>query len=593
MKLTLDPTEKPGFAGIQPASLRWLILFALIYLTACSSAPARSTAEAVSTLPAPSAAKPATPSPARVSALPTRTATRPTATPTRSPTASEPPNGPPGVYIPASITGTLGTALLNAAQQNVLTRTDSAKAADVVISARADGPQPQILTERVFAVADWFPTQRTGIGSEDLLNLWQGKPTPDGITSLLVTTETLGVLTSVWGAPAATVKTAPATTLVQQLWADHTALAVMPFDALVPKVKALAIDGINVLDRAAKLDGYPLLVRLYASGDETFVKGLVAAFRKTYPQTNREPGRMTKLIMTGVTAISRTSAFKIDAAGDPALPARKVADVLAAADITHVSNEVPFTDSCKPVLGTLQLCSKPPYIEALKLAGVDLISSTGNHMNDYGIQAFSDTLDLFDKDGFKVFGGGRNDKEASRVLVVEDHGNKLAFLGMNSFGPVSVWATDTRPGAQKYDAAQLKKEIDEARQKADVVFVDMQADETYEYEPDGANVTMFRDAIAKGADVVTGVQAHQPQAIEFSPNGAKAIFYGLGNLFFDQMQSDNVRQGLVLRHTIYNGRLIQTEILPTLLEDYVQPRWATPAESAEILGLVYDASKFK
>ena len=77
--------------------------------------------------------------------------------------------------------------------------------------------------------------------------------------------------------------------------------------------------------------------------------------------------------------------------------------MLAAADITHVSNEVAFTDSCKPVLGTLQLCAKPEYIEALKLAGVDLISSTGNHMNDYGIKAFSDTLDLFEKDGFKVF----------------------------------------------------------------------------------------------------------------------------------------------------------------------------------------------
>ena len=71
------------------------------------------------------------------------------------------------------------------------------------------------------------------------------------------------------------------------------------------------------------------------------------------------------------------------------------------------------------------------------------------------------------------------------------------------------------------------------------------------------------------------------------------IFYGLGNLFFDQMQSPNVRQGLVVRHTIHNGRLIQSELLPTILENYVQPRWADADESANILALVFFASGFK
>src|SRR5581483_1913578 len=117
------------------------------------------------------------------------------------------------------------------------------------------------------------------------------------------------------------------------------------------------------LDRDAKLDSYPLVTRIYISGAPTYVKGFVSAFQKKVALTNRDPQRITKLIMTGVTAISRTSAFKIDESGDPALPARKVADVMKAADITHVSNEVPFTDKCTPVLGTLQLCSKPPYIE--------------------------------------------------------------------------------------------------------------------------------------------------------------------------------------------------------------------------------------
>jgi poly-gamma-glutamate capsule biosynthesis protein CapA/YwtB (metallophosphatase superfamily) len=533
--------------------------------------------------PAPGSAAPS------VTTDPTRAATairQPRVTP--SPTARRQPT----LFVSASITGTLRAALLNAGKQLTLNAAQNKKSADVVIDVqRSPGAQP--LTERLYAVADWFPTPRVNIGSEDLLNLWQGTPTADGITTLLMSPETLSEFAELWGKPAPNVSSVPADQLVQALWANHAALALMPFDRLVPKVKALRVDDLDLLDRNANLDAYPLVARTFISGDATYVKGITAALAKNALLTNRDPNRMTKLIMTGVTAISRTSAFKIDAAGDPALPARVVADVLSAADLTMVSNETPFTKSCKPELGTLRLCGKPEYIEALKLAGVDLISSTGNHMNDYGIDAFRETLDLFDANGFKVYGGGRNDTEASRVLVVEDHGNKLAFLGMNSFGPVSVWATADRPGAQKYDADKLHQELVEARQNADVVFLDMQADETYQYEPDANNQEMFRDGIANGADVVTGVQAHQPQAIEFTPDGKQMILYGLGNLFFDQMQSDNVRQGLVVRHTIYDGKLVQTELLPTMLENYVQPRWATPAEAREILKLVFDASKFK
>lgn len=498
----------------------------------------------------------------------------------------------PTLFVPAAITGTLRVALAEAAKQLALNPAENKNSADVAVAVQR-GPDAQVLTEHLYAAADWFPTQRVNIGSEDLLNLWQGQATPDGVTTLYLSPGTLAVFTDLWGKPAANVQAVPAAKLVETLWTNHAALALVPFEQLVPKIKALRVDDLDLLDRNATLEAYPLVVRTFISGDPNYIEGITSALAKKALLTNRDTERMTKLIMTGVTAISRTSAFKIDAAGDPALPARKVAAVLAAADLTMVSNETPFTKICKPELGTLRLCGKPEYIEALNLAGVDLISSTGNHMNDYGIDAFRETLDLFDANGYRVYGGGRNIDDASRVLVVQDHGNKLAFLGMNSFGPKGVWATADRPGAQQYDVDKLHQELAEARQNADVVFLDLQADETYQYEPIQANKDKFRDGIANGADVVMGVQAHQPQAIEFTPDGKRMILYGLGNLFFDQMQSDNVRQGLVVRHTIYNGKLIQTELLPTLLENYVQPRWATPPEAQEILDLVFGASHFK
>lgn len=549
-----------------------LALLALVGLTHCAFA-AEPPAGVVTTNPIPTGGLTFVPRPEATS-KPTKTTPR-----------------PPTLFLNPKLSAALRPALAEIAAQLKLDAAKNKSSADVVIDTQRR-PDARVLTERVYVVADWFPTERVNIGSEELLNLWQGAPTADGITTLLMTPETLADFTELWGAPASNTQTVAADELVETLWANHNALALMPFDQLVPKVKALHVDDLDILARDANVDAYPLIVRTFISGDAALAQKIHDALADQTLLTNRDPNRMTKLIMTGVTAISRTMAFKIDAAGDPALPARVVADVLSAADLTMVSNETPFSSNCVPELGTLRLCGKPEYIETLKLAGVDLISSTGNHMNDFGIDAFRETLDAFDANGFKVYGGGRNIEEASRVLVVEDHGNKLAFLGMNSFGPKSVWATDERPGAQQYDVDKLHQELAEARQKADVVFLDMQADETYQYEPIQANKDKFRDGIVNGADVVTGVQAHQPQALEFADDN-KIIFYGLGNLFFDQMQSDNVRQGLVVRHTIYNGRLLQSELLPTLLYDYVQPRWATPAQAREILDRVFGASNFK
>ena len=93
---------------------------------------------------------------------------------------------------------------------------------------------------------------------------------------------------------------------------------------------------------------------------------------------------------------------------------------------------------------------------------------------------------------------------------------------------------------------------------------------------------------------MTGVQSHVPQAWETYGNndrgGPGTITYGLGNLFFDQMWSWETRTEQMARHTLYEGRVLNTEILTAVLEDYAQPRWATPEERIDILTRVFNAA---
>jgi poly-gamma-glutamate capsule biosynthesis protein CapA/YwtB (metallophosphatase superfamily) len=515
-----------------------------------------------------------------------------------TPAPTRPPN-PIHISIASDITGTLRAAVESWARaQNPkgspwdVLPARPGENANLTITSNA-GSGSILLAERVYVVADRFPTLRTGITQSDLRGLWQGHAVSDGAKTLLATDEAYEALTHLYGVPAATVPVLPFDSIVARLWADHSALAVVPFDQLTPKLAALPLDGVNILAHDFKIEQYPLVAHTYVGGDAKLIPEVVAALRPAIPLTNRDPDRITTVIMTGTTAIARSSAVKIDEKKDPAYPARVVAPVLSAADITHVSNEISFVDNCTPLLNTTVFCSKPSYMATFKLAGVKIVGLTGNHLLDYGTQPFLKTLDMYDAAGLRYYGGGRNAEEAGKTLFLQDHGNKLAFLGANSFGPASDWATAGRPGSNKYDAAEMKKQIDAARAQADVVFVEFQADETYDYKPSGNNQIEFRATLAEGADVVTGVQAHHPQAVELSADGRRIILYGLGNLFFDQMFDLGVRQGLIARHTIYQGKLLQTELLTTMLEDYVQPRWATPAERVQILNSVFAASGFK
>jgi len=61
------------------------------------------------------------------------------------------------------------------------------------------------------------------------------------------------------------------------------------------------------------------------------------------------------------------------------------------------------------------------------------------------------------------------------------------------------------------------------------------------------------------------------------------VHYGLGNLFFDQMDSINNRREFLDRHIFYDGRLIGTELLTAMLENYAQPRQMTTSERVSLL----------
>lgn len=500
----------------------------------------------------------------------------------------------PSIQLPVSFGAGAPAGLIAAAESVVLTgaqvMTTTGAAPVRFDTVRAGGEAAYQVT---FAAATRFDTIDASLTVTDLRDTWAGETIT--YTALAVLTDTLPLLEQVLGDAGPSVAGyATVDEVVAAAWQDRTTLAVLPFDQLEPRLMVMSIDGQNPVENASGFDAqrYPLVADIFvhvAPANEAEA-ALVSEFLGALPPGNRDPGKLTVLAMTGVTAMCRMTAAQMDLFG-PAWPAEIVGPGLASADITHISNEVPFVEGCETNTSqdNYNFCSKPEYMDTLVASGADIIGMTGNHQNDFGRQSALESLAFYDEFDLPYYGGGKNMEEAMKPLIIEQNGTRMAFLGANSYGPKMAWATDSLPGAAPFDLNILSATIRSIKEKnlADVVLVELQYQESYDTEPLADQRIDFNALVRAGADIVTGVQSHVPQGMEFTDGSM--ILYGLGNLYFDQM-GPTTREGMVARHTFYAGRHISTQIQTTVVYDYGQPHWTTPAERASMLRRVFDAS---
>ena len=367
--------------------------------------------------------------------------------------------------------------------------------------------------------------------------------------------------------------------------------------------KLLKYDGKYYLDT---FDGGIAISLGLSSTDENVNVSFVSNIIKKNLSLNSEDfnsENVAKVNMTGVTALARRVAQAMAVRNDYDYPAEKIASFLSDADLTHTSNEISFVDGCTTYSG-MRFCSNPKSIETLKAIGADLIELTGNHNNDFGSSNNTMTIESYIDAGIGYFGGGWDDEDASQAYIVEIDGTSIAFLGYNYYdstvGNPGALASSTHAGANSYSDEKVKRNIGDLRDEVDIIIVDFQFQECYSYpssdviypvcyKPITNQSNVFRKAIDYGADIVVGTQAHQPQTYELYGDGV--IFYGLGNLFFDQSMWIGTRQGMILTHYFKDGQLIQTKITPTIYDSSLQVEVADSDDADLLLELLKTARK--
>ena len=318
-------------------------------------------------------------------------------------------------------------------------------------------------------------------------------------------------------------------------------------------------------------------------------------------------------------------------------------DVLRAADITFGQIETSFAEKgVRLPQARHAVLARPDGAAALGRAGFDVVSLAGNHVMDWGNDAFFESRAHLHAAGLKTVGAGATIAEARRpaTFTLAD-GTRVAILAYSSILPHSYWADARRPGCapmraftvyeqiehdqpgtparvhtypHRDDLAAMEADIRAAKDQADVVIVSQHWGIHFvratiaDYQRDVA-----RAAIAAGADAILGGHAHILKGCELI--AGRPVFYSLCNFAtdlrmdpahaasksfneirvlaeewepdFDSLYNfpNASRLSMIARLEIAGGRIVRSGLLPLYIDRDAVPRLVEPgsARHAEVV----------
>jgi len=291
---------------------------------------------------------------------------------------------------------------------------------------------------------------------------------------------------------------------------------------------------------------------------------LASIFGSDKPDLSQfDPGQLRVLIATGDVIPAREVNYKMVTHHDWLYPWRNTAEYLRAGDLLFINLESPLIAGCPIIHGGFKFCGDARAIAGLDYARVAVANIANNHFTNFGPTGVNATILLLAQHNIGVSGLGHWD-------VRDDRGMKFGFVGFNGIGT-------------HIDRAEMNRQIAIVRALADVVVVAFHWGKEYELVPMvGAGIapddprTIGHLAIDDGADLVIGNHPHWVQGVEVYKG--KLITYAHGNFIFDQMWSQETREGVVGRYTFYGTQLIRVDYRPVLISDYAQPAWLDEAQ---------------
>ena len=293
-------------------------------------------------------------------------------------------------------------------------------------------------------------------------------------------------------------------------------------------------------------------------------------------------------------------------------PFRALEDELHSTDFNFGNLESPFSggDEFNPT-GSLVFNAPTWALPGLAQYNFKVLNLANNHAYDQGKDGLLYTKKILNDNNLLGLGVGANLNEAWQGHVYSVKGVRIGFVGASYASVNDGGVAINQNVARIEDVERLKKSIADLKTKSDFIIATMHAGTEYTYQPNQGQIDFAHAAIDAGADMVIGAHPHWVQTTEKYKD--KYIFYSLGNFVFDQMWSQETKEGLMLKISLEKNSscstmpnasasgqqqvscsdslqgspvpatLKQVDLVPVVIENYGQPRLANPTEKQNIL----------
>jgi poly-gamma-glutamate capsule biosynthesis protein CapA/YwtB (metallophosphatase superfamily) len=310
------------------------------------------------------------------------------------------------------------------------------------------------------------------------------------------------------------------------------------------------------------------------------------------PQANNTPtatpNQPVTLIAVGDIMLSRNVEQKMINKNDWLYPFRQTYETTTKGDIVFANLETPLIAGPIVNTGTMVFRADPKAVAGLTFGGFNILSLANNHIKNKGTAGIDSTIAALDAANIKHTGAGDNATAAQQPAIIEINGKKFGFLAyvQDGFTPASYEATATQSGSPFLNEETLISDLEKIQPQVDVMIVSMHAGVEYTLAPTAKQKSFAHTAIDHGAALVIGHHPHVVEPIEQYHDGY--ILYSLGNFIFDQMWSEETRQGALATVTFLDNIVTDVKLTAVKIYDYSQPRILNDAEGEAIVKRMTD-----
>lgn len=235
--------------------------------------------------------------------------------------------------------------------------------------------------------------------------------------------------------------------------------------------------------------------------------------------------------------------------------------LIQSADLSIVNLEAPLSDRGAPVDKSGSVFKgEEKHIKGLAAVPFDVVTLANNHVFDFGLDAFQDTLAVLERHHIQHTGAGLSEEAAARPLVKEKSGITIAIVNFSE-GEDLTAAQGRKPGVMGWDLATVTQTIQSLKRQVNFVLAICHGGIEYIPFPPPYVAHAFQQVADAGADVVVGHHPHVPQGLSF--HEGTPICYSLGNFVFYQETGLKFRKlGYIVKMGFTKDALVSLRLVP-------------------------------